>query len=147
MGQWGKIKQRGKSVFISRPSHSLQFRSKCHSDGQHTHLVYLEQKRFESESVISQEFFFPAEKNNLYQVASVFYNRKEHYHGKTYDRMALGQDSSWEPAHSLKPLGIQRWEEPSSRVQPWPHDGDLVVPLQRTHLLSPRLCYTAELCL
>jgi hypothetical protein len=46
--------------------------------------------------LISQDIY-SAEKDNLRQVVSVFYNWKEHYHGKTYDRMEPGQDTSKEP--------------------------------------------------
>lgn len=40
---------------------------------------------------------YSAEKDNLRQVAPVFYTRKEHYRGRTYDRMEPGQDTSKEP--------------------------------------------------
>lgn len=46
--------------------------------------------------LISQDIY-SSEKDNLHQVFPVFYNRKEHYRGKIYDRREPGQDISKEP--------------------------------------------------
>lgn len=92
-GQWGKTKTSLASV-----SHLTALHLEANATMFNTLSVPWSKTDLSQNSsrLISQDMY-SAEKDNLCQVASVFYNRKEHYHGKTYDRMEPGQATSKEP--------------------------------------------------